>query len=195
MATSSKGVFHIDAQGLDQYRHLAASVPQVAKKALNLAIGRALEAGKTTAIRETTARFTLKSSRIRKTLKVTRPGRNKPEGELKASSTRVTLSSYRISPRRETTGAKRTPLRAEVRRTGLKPLGRAFLHSINGNLLPFRRVGKERMPLEVLYGPSPTEAMSDSEITEKVTETLNETTSKRFIHELDRLLGKQNARK
>lgn len=185
----ANGIVHVDVQGLDRYRLLFESAPKIGKKALNLAIGRALQSGKTAAVTETTKLYTIKASRVRKSLKISRSG---PGGAaLVASSRRATLSSYHLVPKRDTTGAKRTPLKVEVRRTGLKSLGRAFVH----NGLPFRRVGEKRYPLEVLYGPSPTEAISNEEVSVKVIETMQETTGKRFIHEMDRLLGKQNARK
>lgn len=174
----------IGLQNAERIRLLFKSMPSVANRAMSLAINRALQSGKTAAVRAVTEEYTIKAKDVRKTLTIRRANKSALEGELKSSSRRPLLSSYSIKPFRETTGAARTPLRAAVRRDGYKSLGNAFIH----NGIPLMRKGNESYPLKALYGRAPAETIANEVIAEQVRDRIAETVNKRFFHEVSRLL-------
>lgn len=156
------------------------------RSAINRAINRALIRGRTVASKALRENYTIKAADVKGAARLWRPGGEEVTGKLVFSGFPLKLSHFRVKPLgQDTTGSNRKPVKVEVLRTGLKPLKNAFL--FNGTV--FQREGAARLPIEVRYGPSIPQMLSNENILGKIQLEMKDTFEKRIDHEANRLLN------
>lgn len=143
MSTSSIKV--TSDQAIERAKKLLSEVPGGVETAMMRSINRAAQAGKTQAVKEVRARYTVKAGDVRQTLTTSKATRAKLEAEIVSRGPMLGLAAYKHSPKTDSTGANRKRVRVSVKRDGgMKPLGQAFVW--HGKIM--QRVGKKRLPIE-----------------------------------------------
>lgn len=172
-------------RALERAGRLLSEVPGGVEKALVSSLNRAAQMGKTQATREVTSRYTVKAKDVRPTMKLSRATKSSLEAEIESRGPALGLSHYRHSPRSDTTGSRRKPIRVAVKRDGgLKPLGKAFVW--RGKIM--ERSQRTRLPINKMMGPSVPSVMNNPEIVDAVLQTSEENVVKRLDHEVNRIL-------
>lgn len=174
----------IKSDAIEKAQKYLAGVPKGFETAMSRSLNRALQEGRTAAIRETTARYTVKASEVRPTFKMTTAHKKNLTASLESKGASLTLSTFAHSPKTDTTGANRKQIRVAVKKSGLKPLGQAFVH--NGRIL--QRLGRTSYPVQQKFGPSIPSMLDNDEVVDKVVETMGKSVEKRLEHEVGRLL-------
>lgn len=183
MSTSSIKV--TSDQAIERAKKLLSEVPGGVETALMRSINRAAQAGKTQAVKEVRARYTVKAADVRQTLTTSKATRAKLEAEIVSRGPMLGLAAYKHSPKTDSTGANQKRVRVSVKRDGgMKPLGQAFVW--HGKIM--QRVGKKRLPIEKKLGPSIPSIIGNQEVVEAIEERTEEMIVKRLDHEVNRIL-------
>lgn len=174
----------IKSDAIEKAQKYLAGVPKGFETAMSRSLNRALQEGRTAAVRETTKQYTVKARDVRPTFKMQRASRGNLEASLESKGGRLPLSTFTHRPTTDTTGANRRQVRVSVKKGGLKPLGQAFVH--NGRIL--QRLGRTSYPVQQKFGPSIPSMLDNDEVVDKVVETMGKSVEKRLEHEVGRLL-------
>lgn len=174
----------IEVTGIERAQKLLEGVPNGMQTALMRSFNRALQEGRTAAVRETTARYTLKAKDVRPSFKMGKASKANLNAELTSTGKRLPLSLYAHKPTTDTTGARRKPVRVGVKKGGIKALGQGFIWE--GRVM--QRLGASSRPIEQKYGPAVPSIVDNEQVVDKVVDTLGEAVDKRLAHETIRLL-------
>lgn len=159
------------------------SIPSVFSNAMN----RAAEQGRTTAIRCVTKEYTVKASTVRENMSIKKASKTSLSVELSSRGGRLPLRDFKHSPSSgDTTGANRKKIRVAVKRGGLKPLENSFIY--RGRI--FTRLGAERLPVEQRFSNAVPVMLNNEKCVKEITETMEQTMSKRLDYEVRRTLNK-----
>ena len=178
MSTSSIKV--TSDQAIERAKKLLSEVPGGVETAMMRSINRAAQAGKTQAVKEVRARYTVKAGDVRQTLTTSKATHAKLEAEIVSRGPMLGLAAYKHSPKTDSTGANRKRVRVSVKREGgMKPLGQAFVWQ--GKIM-------QRLPIEKKLGPSIPSIIGNPEVVEAIEERTDEMIVKRLDHEVNRIL-------
>lgn len=177
----------IDQNAIDRAEKRLSEIPKGFEKAASRALNRAASSGRTAAVSEIRRTYTVKAGTVRSDFSISRAGTGALETTVTAKGPMLPLSSFRVSPKTDTTGSRRTKVRASVLKGGLKPIGQAFIH--RGRVL--QRLGSTRLPVEEKYGPAVPIMADHDAVRDKVEEVMSETFIKRLDHETEYLLSKE----
>ena len=158
--------------------------PTVIMRALN----RAASSSKTAASKEVRREYYVKAKDVNKTIKIYRASRKKLGALVISKDSKLPLDRFKFSPR---TRPKRPPkggIKVAVKKDGLKNLMHAFLVDAPGGAMIFERVGKPRLPIKRIMGPSVPQMLGTERVRTKFFEKARETYDKRLDHEIRRLL-------
>lgn len=164
---------------------LLAGIPGGFETAMSRSFNRALQEGRTAAVRQTTKEYTIRARDVRSTFKMNRASKSNLEANLSSKGQRLPLSTFKHNPSTDTTGANRKQVRVAVTNGGLKPLGQAFIHK--GRIL--QRLGSSAYPVQMKFGPSVPSMLDNDEVVDVVVETMGKSVDKRLDHEVLRLLN------
>ncbi len=166
-------------------RMLAGFSQSSVEKAIKSAITRTLKGAKQTASRKAAERYTAKASSIAKTLKVRVTG---TVGTLSSSSYRMPLTSFKYKPSKRPKKVTKGNhyLYSEVIRGQQTLREHAFIALGNK---PFKRTGKSRYPIKMLYGPSAAEMLGKPPTSTFITAKMQERIQVEAMHEVGALLG------
>lgn len=143
------------SEALDALARKLAGIPGALEKVLLRTVNRAGEGGITDAVKLIAGHYALKQREIRESFYLKKGSLSVPVAVIKASGPRaLPLTRWNPSPG---PGGKRPPvgLRVRVLRGGAaKPVPGAFWMPTGGSHTIMKREGKERLPLEKLFGPS-----------------------------------------
>ncbi|UHA74466.1 phage tail protein [Paenibacillus sp. 481] len=159
-----------------------------AAKALASSLNRTIHGVGTEATRKLTAGYHIKSSEVKSTIRITTTDASALKARMSSRSENIPLKRFKTTPSKV---PKRQPkvLKAAVKRTGLKPVAGAFVGEMrNGHIGAFRRLGKRRLPIQELYGPSVPGMMGNQEVVNHVESEAERRMAQRFTHEVNRLL-------
>ena len=180
--------FNVDA---GNFKALRAN-DSLLQKAANLAIPRALDSMKTQLAKETTQRYYVTSSAIKKTLTArlsTVAGVK--QGVVISRAPRMSLASFKVRPKSPSYRMKRRRYQAAVKREGgMKTL------SPNAFYIPkrkkmYRRIapgGKSFQNLRMLYGPAIPQMLKNEQTKDAIIQKTSEVFEQRLSHEIKRLL-------
>ena len=163
---------------------MLAGVPGGAEKALSRSINRALDSAKTEAVRAVAEEYTVKQKQIRPTMRVKKSSTSNLEAEIVSTGGSLNLMEFKVTPRSDTTGNRRQPIRVQVKRGGGGKLTRSFVHS--GRV--YEREGESRLPIRPLSGPAAPVMLNNEQVVDRVTDKAIETVDKRLDHEINRIL-------
>ena len=193
----------ITAEGMDAAMEhmretLEAVGEQKARAALARALNRTLTAVRTEATRIARTTYTARRKKLFDNIFISRAGRGKLEGVLEIhGSPGVSLIHFEATPNRPQRPAARPAdgVSARILRSGSRKVARSpksgrsksfIIRKPQGGYGVFVRHGQE---LEMLFGPSPVQALQREDNQERMIERADEVFSRRLRHELDVLLS------
>ena len=172
---------------IDHAKRMLVGFEDQIPKAASRAINRALENARSNFVKDVRESYHLKARDVRDTIKITRARHNDLVGEVKSTGSPLPLSSFKVRPS-TVNGRRRIPLRVSVRKGQVSELDRAFNARVGGGVKVFERVGKSRLPIKKLYGPSVPQALGNDQIVNEVAKKARETLNDRLDHEINRIL-------
>ncbi|QVQ56217.1 tail protein [Paenibacillus phage Pd_22F] len=161
---------------------------QNAPKAINRAFARTGQRVQTVAVQEVRKEYIIRAGDVKKygNLKLTQ--RN-DDIEFRSRGRNIRLIQFKTTPSRV---VQRRPkvLKAAVKRDGgKKQISGAFVqHMRNGSLGVFRRRGKQRLPIEQLYGPGVPIMLNSAKIRDKLQDEMTKKLEQRLEHEMNRAM-------
>ncbi|WP_300807631.1 hypothetical protein [uncultured Desulfovibrio sp.] len=193
----------ITAEGMDAAMEhmretLEAVGEQKARAALARALNRTLTAVRTEATRIARTTYTARRKKLFDNIFISRAGRGKLEGVLEIhGSPGVSLIHFEATPNRPQRPAARPAdgVSARILRSGSRKVARSHksggsksfvIRKPQGGYGVFVRHGQK---LEMLFGPSPVQALQRADSQERLIERADEVFPRRLRHELDVLLS------
>lgn len=193
----------ITAEGMDaamarMRETLEAVGEQKARAALARAINRTLTAVRAEAARIARTTYTARQKKLFDNIFINRAGRGKLEGVLEIhGSPGMSLIHFEATPNRPQRPAARPAdgVSARILRSGSRKVARSHksggsksfvIRKPQGGYGVFVRHGQK---LEMLFGPSPVQALQRADSQERMIERADEVFSRRLRHELDVLLS------
>lgn len=170
----------VNVHNADRLEDLFKSTPKQAKIILWRALNRAATAGRTRASVSIRQNYIIKAGDVKKSIKLKSASLSRLNAELRASGPVTPLMLFRVSPG--------TPVKAAVKKFGMKPIDNAFVTRSRGGVNVFVREGASRYPIKALYGPSIAQMLGNEDVLENVIERTQEVLDERLEHELARLL-------
>lgn len=178
-------MIHIETDNaLEKASKMLAGIPNGIETALSHSMNRAIQEGRTAAVREATALYTAKARDVRSTFGMRKSSKSNLEAQLLSKGKNLPLLKYAHKPRTDTTGARRKLVKVGVKKNGLKPLGQGFIWQ--GRVM--QRMGANRLPIEQKFGPAIPSILNNEQIVDKVVDKMSESVEKRLEHETQRLL-------
>lgn len=179
----------IDASGLERAAKSIANIPGALKKAEKYALSRTGNVVRTTAVRETIARYYVKGTDLRKKITLKKTAE---QVQMIVRGKRHTLAAYKLSPMRKPKRRKYNLRGAAKRSEPIEDLGpRAFLMPITGKhpFIPMRRKGTARLPIEAVRGPAYPEIVSEEETLTPIQQEALKAWEQEFKRQALRALG------
>lgn len=171
---------------LEKAEDMLEGIPGASRKAVARALNRALSSGRTAGVREASKVYTAKQADIRADFGgIKKASANDLTAGISGRGGNLPLTKYLYKPRTDTTGARRAPVYAAVKKGGAKPLGRRAF--VSGGRV-FMRQGATRLPIKMLSGPSVPGLLNNEQVVDAVMEKLEETAESRLDHEILRIL-------
>lgn len=164
---------------------------KMARTVMARAINRALDAGRTTAARETVKLYAVRQAQVRDKSRIRKTSANSLDASLMFSGPALNIADFRVSPKTPQP-AKRPTLRVTIGKDqGGRLYKGAFLIPVrSGTVKAFRRVGKDRLPIEPVWGPSIPNLIGSERVSAAVQERMQEVVITRLDHEIGRELDK-----
>ena len=182
-------MIQIDPKQIERAEILLKDIPNGASKAIVNALNRSVEGARTDAVKKVRERYIIKAKDVRDTIQIKKATYDDLTAIVKASGSPVALSKFKITPSSPPKTRRKKPIIARVTRGGGGPIPGAFVAKMeSGHVGVFERVGKARLPIKQLYGPSVPQMLGHESVTEYVEEQAREKVEKRLEHEINRLL-------
>lgn len=189
-------IFELDAKILDRMKEaekLLVTVPDGAQKASVKALNQGIQTAQTAANFKARKVYTIQKAAFRKGMRIKKARMGDLLARLTSKSARRELIDFEVSPATIQRGKKSGQLKVAVKRSGgLKTLPGAFVErgKQDGKLHVLQRAGKERYPIRIKYGPSPSEMLAGEEVLPYVERRAKQMIAKRMETEIDKLLSK-----
>lgn len=176
----------LDEKAVKKLTSYLEGMPKDAPKAVARAMNRAIMSTGTAAAKIITQKYTLKSKDVKQTvlIKKAKPDELTAEFQSRSDKSSLSMAHYKFSPKKDTTGSNQKPVTATVKKGSPFVVDKGFVY--NGNV--FRRVGKERLPIEVKTGPTVPQLLSQEDAFEELQKTTADNFMKRLDHEVEALL-------
>lgn len=178
----------IDAEEFKKAQKLLKHIDGGVEKAASRAINRATEASRTAAISKIREGYHVSAGKIRETISIKRASPTSLFSKVQSSGKRMSLIEFRHTPKEPLKGGKRAIVKVAVKKTGYKPLRHAFVAKLKGKIGIYERTTKKRFPIKKLMGPAIPQMLDTDNVSRHIEDKAQETLSKRFNHEVDRLL-------
>lgn len=176
----------LDERAIKEAEQTLRNVPKATPKAIARALNRTIQNVRTVASKEVRATYTIKAGDFRSNVAIKKASTNNLEAQFTSASLKrtLTLSHFKFSPKSDTTGNKRRPVKATIKKGSPFKVDKGFVW--NGNV--FHRTSRERLPVAVMTGPTVPRMLNTDEIIGKLRESSQETFTKRLSHEIDAML-------
>jgi hypothetical protein len=179
----------VDAKQLARAELLLRTIPNGVDKAVVAALNRAVEGARTDAVKKVRERYYIKAKDVRDTIDIKKATMDNQVAIIRASGSPIALSKFHVTPSRPPAKRRANPIIVRVVRGGGGPIKGAFVAKMqSGHIGVFRRVGKTRLPITELYGPSVPQMLGHESVTEYIEEKAKERLESRLEHEINRLL-------
>ncbi|MGG4034209.1 phage tail protein [Paenibacillus cisolokensis] len=177
-----------------ELKHAVVSLRFVEKhvpKAFSAALNRVSAGIKTEAARKVRETYYVKHGDVLKTIKVSKAEPGRLELLLTSRGPSLPLIKFRTSPRNPPAKQPKVLKAAVKKGGGMKPIPGAFVAKMNsGHIGVFRRAGKQRLPVDELYGPAIPAMLGEPGVAEHLQQESVRRMSQRLDHELNRVLGR-----
>lgn len=159
----------------DAYKFIE-KAPQKVPKIISRALNRTLDMTKAEQTRRARDTYTVKAGKLRENYRVKKSNPSNLFGEISSSGEQIALEHFQLSRKRRS----RVPLKAAVKKGGLKPLGKSFIAYNDGYGGAFARKGAGRTPIRRLFGLSAPQMLGEENILEYLTGYAQEKFNERF---------------
>ena len=168
-----------------QLGDFANKAPDVTSNALNRAMTN-MASNLPKKVRE---HYHVKAGTVKDTLNVTKSTKATLKAEVRSSGKVIGLDHFKVTPKTVQPRRKKQLKIAVSKKAGMKQIMGAFISNLNG-VKVFKREGKERLPINRLFGPSVPQMADEEGIVEHVNQQGYITFEKRVDHEVDRILNR-----
>lgn len=168
---------------------------KLAKRVMSRAINRGLTAGRVQAAREVAKDYTVRQRQVNEKTRIRKAAPSNLEATLTFSGPALNVADFKVSPSKPQP-AKRPILRVTVSKSsGPRQFKGAFLIPVRaGKYRAFRRKGKERLPIQNVWGPSIPSLIGAERVRNAVQDRMQEVIFTRLDHEINRELSKGASR-
>ena len=181
-------MIEVDAPKLKEVERRLGFMRAQARPVLARAINRAAENAKTNMSRRAREEYLIKDSDIKKTVSLRKADQVSLAAVVKSKGSKIGLINFKVSPNKPRHSNPPKEFRARVKKSSaLKGIPGAFVANINGPKL-MRRVGKSRLPIKQLFGPSVPEMIGSPSVITYIEKEALLTLEKRIDHEIKRVL-------
>lgn len=172
----------------DRAEKMLRGIEGAAPKALARAINRAVEGARSEGVRKVRDEYTARARDIRDTIRISRAKPNRPQAVISSIGPALSLSAFKYSPA-SVNGRRRTPIRVAVKRGERDALERSFVARVGGGKKAiYERVGKSRLPIRKLTGPSVPQMIGNPLVIDSMADRAREVMDQRLDHEIDNIL-------
>ena len=176
-------------------KRVAVELAEVSKKdvpkAVVSALNRTIKTVGTDMKREAVKGYEIKAGDVQKTLKIGRASASNMQANASSTGRPLGLFHFKVKPRKPTKRAKN--IKVKIKKTDgykeIKTNPKAFIANKNA-LNVFKRVGKNRLPIERLATLSIPQMISQPQALERIQTHAEETLEKRVKHEIEFRLSK-----
>lgn len=176
------------AEQIDRAERLLGHIPGAAPKAMARAINRATESARTEAARKVRSMYYITQKDVKSTIKVYPASPGDLSALVVSRGNLIALTKFRITPKKPQPKRK-SDIIVRVKRGSGGPVKKAFVAKMkSGHTGVFRRAGKQRYPINQMYGPSIPEMIGNPTVTGWVEEKARERLDQRLEHEIKRAL-------
>lgn len=139
--------------------------------------------------KEVRSKYHIKAGDIQNTIVRKKATRSTLYTEVRSKGNLIGLDKFKVLPKNPNPKRKK-PIRVAVKKEGgAKQLVSSFVADIYGNKV-FERKGKNRLPIQRLFGPSVPQMIDNADVRNKIEQAGIDMFSKRLEHEMNRLLEK-----
>lgn len=189
----------IKVANVDEIEKRLGNFKSKAPLVLSRAINRSIQNVKKNMGKETSQRYYISSSDVKKTVRVVKATKGSLKAAAISSGEGIALSKFKVSPNTPVRyrGASRSPkvYRAGVKKSGgVKPLDgnpKSFVAVMkSGHTGVFTRKTGDSLPIRQLFGPSVPQIVKNEDIMSKINTEASETLQKRIDAEINNILRK-----
>lgn len=164
---------------------------KMARTVMARSINRALTAGRVQAAREVVKDYAVRQKQVNEKARISKTNAGHLEASITFAGPALNIADFKVSPNKPQP-EKRPVLRAMIgKQHGQKPYRGAFLIPVRtGTYKAFRRVGKDRLPIQPVYGPSIPSLIGADRVRAAVQDRIREVVITRLDHEINRELSK-----
>lgn len=173
-------------QELENARQTLAGVKWGYETAVMRALNRSAITGRSEIVKATRRKYTVKAKPVRQAIRLEEKATYESlETMLTVRSTRLALEHFKFTPKSDTTGGARKPVKVAVKRgVAPKPIKNAFVHK--GRIL--QRTGTTSTPLIDMTGPSAPSMVGNASVTSEIETAMRAMFLKRLDHEIVEVL-------
>lgn len=176
------------AEQIDRAERLLGHIPGAAPKAMARAINRATESARTEAARKVRSMYYISQKDVTATIKIYPATPSDLSAMVVSRGNLIALTKFRVTPNKPQPKRRREII-VRVKRGAGGPIKKAFVARMkSGHVGVFKRAGKQRYPIDQLYGPSIPEMIGNPTVTGWVEEKARERLDQRLDHEIKRAL-------
>lgn len=175
-------VVALDERALGDITSFLERAPKKVPVIISRTLNRTLDMTKAEQIRRTRDIYEIKSGKLRENYRVKKSNPGSLFGEIVSTGSPIALEHFRLSRKKRS----RVPLKAAVKKGGMKSLGDGFIAYHDGHGGAFAREGAKRIPIERKFGPSAPQMLGEEGILEHLTGYSQEKFNERFQHEFER---------
>lgn len=183
----------IESKNIEYAQAMLGDMPKQIRAAANSAINRTLTMVRSKSSKSIRANYLVNKNKLKGRITKQRSKVRFLRGSVSIHGRPFLLSNFKVSLPRLRTNRKtnkkyrKGPVRVQVLKQGtLKPVRGLFIGTTRaGSVLPMRRVGKSRYPLEALYGPSLPQMFGSKRVLTELVPLAKETLNKRFLREVN----------
>lgn len=179
----------IDDKHFERASKLLQGVPEGLEKATLNALNRTLTATRAEAVREIGKTYDIKSKTIRDTMSIQKANINTLSGSVISRGSPIPLINFKVNPRTPSPKRKKQTF-VSIKKSGAYLEGAFVAEMPSDHIGVYERLGKRRLPIRQLYGPSAPQMMKEDGVMEAIQKKAHDTVLERLEHETIRLLGR-----
>jgi len=179
-------MIEVTAGQIEKAERMLRHLPEAAPKAMSSAIQRAAETARTEAARKVRETYFVKHSDVIATIRIQRPGAL--SANVISRGNAISLSKFNVTPK-QPQPRRNAAIIVRVKKGEGGPIKSAFVARMkSGHIGVFLRAGKQRKPIQELYGPPIPQMLGNPSVKEWVETQASEKLEERLTHEIDRIL-------
>ncbi len=180
-------VVSVDAQMVEEVQRKLGQFSNKAPNAISSALNRAVTNVTSNVSKEVRKQYHIKAGDVKSTLNTRKASTSKLQAEVRSKGELIPLDRFKVSPRTVQPKRKKQ-LKIAVKKDGFKKILGAFIADLSG-VKVFKRQGKDRLPINRLFGPSVPQMLRNEGIVENINEEAKNTFERRLDHEINRILA------